>query len=198
MPVELGGITLEHLTEVSVRERARIARHPVPGMSGDLAQTLGRGSVEVVFRGIFYGEKAEDDLAGLRSAYLQQRPVDFFTAAVGKGYFSQVLISKLDVSQRAGYLDQFDFSCEVLEYVEPPAPVAGDPFAGLNAELLDEATAFVDDVQNALAQVSELAHLVANVPFFGDPTEKLTRLPTEYQKLVSDGTAALTAIRDLF
>ena len=164
MAVELGGITLQHLTHVSVRERARIVHHAVPGMSGDLAQTLGRPSVKVVFHGIFYGENAADDLNQLRAAYLENEPVDFFTEAVGEGYFSQVLISKLEVSQRAGYLDQFNFVCEVVEYVEPSESAEANPLSSLDAELIGEAAASVDDVQNALDQASKLTDQIANFP----------------------------------
>ena len=62
MAVELGGALLEHLTHVSVRERARIVHHDVPGLSGELAQTLGRHSVEVSLRGLFFGPTAIDEL----------------------------------------------------------------------------------------------------------------------------------------
>src|SRR5262245_7307618 len=133
MAIELGGITLQDLTHIVVHERARLIRHPVPGMSGDLTQTLGRCSVGVSIRGMFYGSDSFNDLSRLRSAYLERKPVDFFTEAVGEGYFAQVLIEKLEVSQRAGYLDQFDFSCDVVEFVEPPEPITADPFAGLDA-----------------------------------------------------------------
>jgi hypothetical protein len=68
MTIELGGITLDHLTAVSVRERARIVHHDVPGMAGDLAQVMGRPSVEVSFKGIFYGEQAAENLGKLRDA----------------------------------------------------------------------------------------------------------------------------------
>ena len=198
MAVELAGITLQHLTEVSVQERARIVQHVVPGMKGDLAQTLGRPSVEVYFRGIFYGENAVEDLNQLRNAYLENNPVDFFTEAVGEGYFTQVLISKLRVSQRAGFPDQFDFACEVVEYVEPPEPVTVDPLSALDTELLDEATAFVDDVQNALEQVSQLTDLIANIPSFGNPTERLPQMLDNYSSVVNGGITTLTSIHDLF
>ena len=120
MPVELAGMTLAHLTGIVTRERARVVRHPVPGMSGDLAQTLGRPSVEVELRGVFYGSSAPDDLDRLRQAQLGAQPVDFFVQAVDDSdltqtvAFSQVLITGLDVAQRAGYPDQFDFTCQLM------------------------------------------------------------------------------------
>ncbi|UBF27085.1 hypothetical protein K9N68_03690 [Kovacikia minuta CCNUW1] len=198
MAVELGSVTLEHLTQVLVQERARIVRHSVPGMSGDLAQTMGRPSVEVIFRGILYGSTAADDLKQLRSAYLDHQPVDFFTEAVGEGYFAQVLISNLEVAQRAGYPDEFDFVCKVVEYIEPPQPIVADPFALPDTDLLNEAASLVDEAQNALDQVSKLTDLIANIPSFGDPTEGLSSLLGDYSTLISEGTGVLNEIKDLF
>jgi hypothetical protein len=198
MAVELAGISLEHLTRVAVRERARIVRHSVPGMSGDLAQTLGRPSVEVTFWGIFYGAAADDDLAQLRQAHLGHEPVDFFTEAVGEGYFSQVLVTDLTVAQRAGYADQFDFTCTVVEYVVPPEPVLANPLAALDGDLLAEATGFIDDVQNALEQVSQLADLIANVPSFADPTSRLPAMLDAFSGIASGGTGVVADIRNLF
>ena len=177
-----------------------MVRHAAPGMAGDLTQTLGRSSVEVTFKGIFYGSSAADDLAALRRAFATRAPVDFFTETVGEGYFAQVLIAQLTVAQRAGYLDQFDYSCTVTEYVEPPAPVQANPLGALDAGLLDEAAAFMDDVQNAIDTVSQLTDLIANAPSFGDPTERLGGMLDQYTTVLggaSAGVAALTSLRDL-
>ena len=95
MSVELGNVTLQHLTQVDVSEATRVVRHAVPGLSGDLSQVLGRPSVTVRLQGIFYGAGAADELGALRGAHLAGKPVDFFTDAVGEGYFAQVLILSL-------------------------------------------------------------------------------------------------------
>jgi hypothetical protein len=195
--VELGGIALERLTHVAVGERARIVHHDVPGLSGEFAQTLGRRAVEVSLRGIFYGPAAVGDLNTLRTAYLQHAPVDFFTESVGEGYFTQVLISRLEISQRAGYLDQFDFACDVVEYVEPPEPVIADPFAALDTSLLEDAASFVDDVQNALDQVSQLADLLST-PAFGNPVETLPGIESGFVQAAGEGATVLADIRKLF
>jgi len=198
MAIELGGITVRNLTHIAVHERARIVRHPVPGMSGDLSQTLGRSSVEVSFRGILYGGNTPDDLSRLRSGYLEGKPVDFFTEAVGEGYFAQVLIANLEVSQRAGYPEEFDFSCELVEYVEPPEPVTADPFAALDSGLLGEATGFVDGAQNALAQVSELGDLLGIVPDLGNPTPALAGILDDFTDVAGGVGQSLKTIADLF
>ncbi|HMX29553.1 MAG TPA: hypothetical protein PKC13_28470, partial [Blastocatellia bacterium] len=66
MAVQIGGIELTKLTKVAVRERARIAHHIVPGLAGDLAQTMGRPSVEISLSGIFFGAEAATQLGELR------------------------------------------------------------------------------------------------------------------------------------
>jgi hypothetical protein len=179
--VELGPVSLELLTHVAVRERARLARHAIPGMNADVVQVLGRPSVEVFLRGIFFGPEAGEDLKRLRTAYLGQEPVDFFAEAVGDGYFAQVLITRLDVAQASGRVDEFEFCCEVVEYAEPPSPLGVDPLAAVDAELAGEALAFVDSVQDALDGVSKLGELMTSMPEFGNPTVKLPDMRTRFE-----------------
>lgn len=198
MAVRIGSIELEKLTRVEIRERARLSHHSVPGFAGDLVQTFGRPSVEVLLGGVFFGDEALEQLGELRALQQGREPVDFFADAVGEGYFTQVLISRLDLTQRAGRPDEFDFVCEVVEYVEPPEPALADAALGLDAGLLEEAGAFMDDVQNAVEQVSALADLIANVPSFGDPTAKLAVMPVEYAGEVADVVGALDDINKLF
>ncbi|HKP87322.1 MAG TPA: hypothetical protein VJZ26_14555 [Blastocatellia bacterium] len=199
MAVQLGSINLANLTQVAVRERARLVHHTVPGLNGDLAQVLGRPSVEVAFRGVFIGPDAADRLGELRALHLEHKPVDFFADAVGEGYFAQVLVSRFEIEQRAGELDQYNFYCEVIEYVEPPEPAASDSMLGLDTGLLDEAAGFMDDVQNALEQVSQLADLIGNAPSFGDPTKRLVEMPGSFTELAGDNTLqTLISLRDLF
>jgi hypothetical protein len=198
MAIELGGLTLEKLTHVVVRERARLVRHQVPGLAGELTQALGRPSVEVEIRGVFFGDTAFDELQQLRGVHLDQTPVDFFAEAVGDAYFAQVLVSGLDVSQRAGALGEFAYTCTLAEYVEPPEPAALDLAGGLDLGILDEAAGFMDDVQNAIAEVSSLVGAIAAAPSFGNPTERLREMPNQYQSLVAGGVTTLRGVRDLF
>jgi hypothetical protein len=204
MPVEVAGIPLAHLSSIVTSERARLARHPVPGMSGDLVQTLGRPSVEVQLSGILYGPSAPEQLQRFRDAHHAVAPVDFVVQAVDDSdptqtlAFSQVLICGLEVAQRADHPDEFEFTCRLVEYVEPPQPAAADLFGGLDEDLLAEAAGFIDDAQNALAQVSQLADLLTNLPGFGDPTQQLPSLLDAFTSIAAGGAGALSGIRDLF
>lgn len=198
MAVEVGKISLEELTQVSVEERARVVHHAVPGLAGDLAQMMGRPSVQVTLHGIFYGADAADKLKDLRKLYLAAEPLDFFADAVGEGYFAQVIISRLNVTQRAGDPDQFSYCCQMVEYVKPPEPAATSPFAAIDSDLLSQASGFMDDIQNGLAQVSSLTSLLANTPSFGDPTGRVKEMPKDFTQNAGDTTSALTTVRDLF
>src|SRR4051794_38560308 len=98
MPVELAGIRLTHLTRLAVRESTRIVRHPVPGMQGDLAQVLGRPSVEVELSGVLFGPAAPEELERLREAHDGGAPVSFYIQGTDESelvqtlHFSEVLL----------------------------------------------------------------------------------------------------------
>jgi len=184
MAVELGPLSLERLTHIEVAEHARLARHAVPGLAGDLVQVLGRPSVQIHIEGVFFGADAADALKKLRQLHWDAAPVDFYADAVGEGYFTRVVLGGLQVRQSAGAGDEFAYGCDLVEYVEPPEPAVVDSLGGLDTGLLDEAGAFMDDVQNAVAAVNDLASLVAGMPGFGDPTSRLTELPLAFNQLV--------------
>jgi hypothetical protein len=220
VPVEIAGIQLPHVTGLAVTDAARTARHHVPGMSGDLVQVLGRQSVEVEVRGIFYGTSAPDDLDSLRSKHDAGEPVSFFVHAVDDSdltqtlHFSEVLITSLLVEQRAGAPEEFAFVCRVSEYVPPPAPAPaaapglggglGDALGGLDTSaldavdtsLLDEAMSAVDGLQDALAAVGDLTDLLTNMPSFGDPTTRLPEMLKLFQPLAEGGAGTLGDVRD--
>jgi len=197
MALELAGISLEKLVRVEVRERARFARHEVPGLSGDLMQDLGRPSVEVAFQGIFYGADAAEKLKELRDDDRAREPVDFICEAVGEGYFTQVVIRSLHVLQRAGLPDQFDYVCEVSEYVPPPPPASADPLGGLDTDLAGEAAGLMDSVQDALGQVSQLAGLLSGASDFGNPTTRLPSMLTTFTETAGGASGTLSTIADL-
>lgn len=174
MALELAGVAMEQLVLIEASEGARFIRHAVPGMEGELSQDLGRPSVRIRIQGIFYGSDAPDKLATLRGHLLDRSPVDFMCELTGQGYFTQVLVDHLEVTQQAGRPDQFNYTCVVTEYVPPPPPPASDLLGGLDAGLLDEAVGMMDDVQNALSEVSGLVDLLSGASDFGNP---VTRLP---------------------
>ena len=197
MAVELGGITVHGVTDVSVRERTRLAHHAVPG-AGDLVQVLGRGAIEVSFTGSCHGPDAEAQLTRLRAARVSGEPLDFVADAVGEGLVTRVVVGALDVRQRAGRLDELGFRCTVTEHVEPPRPATeqrGLFGLDVDAALNLEAARFLDGIQNTLDQVGGLTGLLAGAPEFGDPTTRLPATVDAFTGAAAAGPALLDALR---
>lgn len=197
MALEIAGVVIDKLVSIDVTEGARFVRHAVPGKDGDYAQALGRPSVQICVRGIFYGDSASDDLQTLRGHLLARDPVDFLCEITGDGYFSQVLVDRIEVGQRAGHPDEFDFECSLVEFVPPPPPPASDPFGEIDASLLDEAASLMDDVQNALSEVAALGDLLSGASDFGNPTTRLPDMLDAFSGAASGGGAAVKTIGDL-
>ncbi len=197
MPLEIAGVTLDKLTSLEASEVARFVRHAVPGMDGELAQDIGRPSVRIRVCGIFYGDDASDRLKELRGHLLDRTPVDFVCELTGQGYFSQVLVDHLEVAQRAGRPDEFDYECVVTEYVPPPPPPASNPLGDLDAGLLDEAASMMDDVQNALSEVAGLADLLSGAGDFGNPTTRLPAMLDAFTGAAGGASSTLGGIGDL-
>jgi prophage DNA circulation protein len=142
MPIHLGELTIDRIHRIATVEEAALVRHRVPGGEGDVLQDLGRRSVRLRIEGIFYGEKAADELGKLRDLYIARDPVDFVADVVGQTYVSQVALDRLDVSEAAGEPDQFSFALTVSEFVQPPqGPAAAQ---AVNAAVALEAQALLD------------------------------------------------------
>ncbi len=166
MSVELAGITLNRIHSISTLERADFVSHRVPGLEGNLVQNMGRDSVVLQIEGIFYGPNAQEDLEGLRDAYKAREPVDFLADIVGQAYFSQVVLNRFEVFQRAAEPEQFSYALTLAEYVPPPEPESslGLDVPGIDAAIELEALDFMD-----MLQLPDLL----SVPEFGDPTPPL-------------------------
>jgi hypothetical protein len=194
--VQLGPVSLEHLTDVDVRDRARLARHAVPSMAGDLVQQLGRPSVDLVLAGTFLGADAAKQLADLRAVLRAGDPVDLLAELAGDGYVARVVVAGLDVRQRAGDVERFDYRLDLVEYVEPPAqPVLGG-LSSIDTGLAAEAAGYLDDVQDGLAAVSRLVSLT-RLAGFGDPTTKAPKLVEDYEQAGGGRTEPAERVRDL-
>ena len=197
MALEIAGVVLDKLTSIEASEAARFVRHAVPGLNGEYVQDLGRPSVRIRVRGIFYGDDAPDRLKELRGHLLDRAPVDFLCELTGQGYFSQVVLDDLNVAERAGRPDEFDFECVVTEFVPPPPPPSSSPLGGLDTSILDEASAMMDQMQDALSQVQGLTSLLSGAADFGNPTTRLPSMLSSFTGTAGSAPATLNAIGGL-
>ena len=196
MSVQLGSVSLEHLTDVEVQDRARLARHAVPALGGDLVQQLGRASVDLMLAGSFFGTDAATQLGELRAVFRDASPVDLAADAAGNGYVTRVVLTGLEVRQHARDAERFDYRVTLCEYVEPPPQPALGPLSGIDSDLAQEAAGYLDDVQNGLAQVSQLVSLT-QIAGFGDPTTKAPKMLDTYKDAGGGQTGPADAVRDL-
>ncbi len=172
----IGRWEVPHIEGIASRESRRLAVIPVPGLSGDLHQDLGRDALEVELFGSLSGDQARDDfLKELRGQFLAGEPVDFVADIVNESELEQVLITSFVLEEGAARPEEFRYRMVLREYTEPPEPPApsglGDDF-GLDVDgLLDL------DVDLGL-DLLDLAGMLGDVPQIGDllaPVEPAAR-----------------------
>lgn len=111
---------IEALNAVETR---RLARLPVPGLSGELQQDMGRGAMGVQITGSLTGDEARDEfLKAVREQFYAGEPVDFVSDILEEAELEQVLIERFDMAQRNDRPGVFSYSIVLREYTEPPEP----------------------------------------------------------------------------
>lgn len=165
MPIEIGGIELNHVHRLATIEQASMVAHRIPGLEGSVVQNVGRASVQLEVEGIFYGATARDELEALRALYKAREPVDFLAEIVGEAYFSQVIVTRMEVYETAGSPDEFSFLLQIMEYVEPPEPEAEPDFSAVDDSILEDAQNFMD--------AATLPDLIGGIPNITNPLAPL-------------------------
>lgn len=136
----IGGWQPPRIERIAAVESRRLAVLPVPGLSGDLHQDLGRGALAVEIVGSLNTDDARDDfLKQVREKFLAGDPVDFVADIVKESELEQVLIERLEVEEAAGATDSFRYRIVLREYTEPPEPPA--PSDDFGADLAPDISA---------------------------------------------------------
>src|SRR4051812_10152333 len=98
----IGSWEVPRVEAVATHESRRLAVLPVPGLSGDLHQDMGRGAIAIELTGSLYGDEARDALLKeLREKFLAGEPVDFVADIVGESELEQVLIESMQLEESA-------------------------------------------------------------------------------------------------
>nr|AIA11712.1 Unknown Function [uncultured bacterium] len=190
MAIELAGIQLHRVHQIETLEQSNFVYHSIPGMQGSVAQDLGRDSVRLRVRGIFYGAKATQDLEALRRVYKERQPVDFLAEVVGQAYFSQVVLERFEVTQAADEPEQFSYALTIAEFVAPTAaPVTT---AQVDAAIQLEAASFM-----TVAMLPDALQIGA-IPEVTNPIEPLRGAIAPIQAAVQSVDAATAGLKALF
>ncbi len=191
MAIKLGKVELNKIHKIVTLEQADWVAHRIPGKLGNLVQDLGRDSVQLEISGIFYGQKAGENLEFLRKIHKQRKAVDFVAEIVGEAYFSLVVLEKIEVWQVARSPDEFSYRLIVTEYVEPPKPSASPGVSPLDKKIKLES----DRLMNVVSLTDALQ--MGNLPEITNPLKPLkTALEPvkEATKNFGQATAALKAL----
>ena len=126
---------VDHIESIRSEESRRLVPLPVPGLSGDLHQDLGRGAMAVEIVGSLSGDEARDKfLKDLRGKFLAGDPVDFVADIVKESELERVLIEALDMEEQAGEPETFRYRIVLREYTEPPEPPSTGADFGLDVD----------------------------------------------------------------
>src|SRR3954468_17588595 len=145
----IGGWSPPSIERIASFESRRLAVLPVPGLSGDLHQDMGRGALAIEISGSLAPDETRDTfLKDVREKFLAGDPVDFVADIAKESELERVLIEELRFEEVANDADMFRYRIVLREYTEPPEPPAPldlgadlgldlDALADLGLDMLD-------------------------------------------------------------
>jgi hypothetical protein len=188
----IGSWEVPRIEWIAAGEARRLAVLPVPGLSGDLHQDLGRSAMVVEIAGALYGDETRDQfLKDLREKYLTGEPVNFVADIVKESELEQVLIESFDLEEHAERPDQFFYRLRLREYTEPPEPPGiGDDFGlELDADLGLDALLGLD--------LMDIPGLMPSLPELGEMLQPLKPAAEELKSQLSKAGEVLNPLKDL-
>ena len=191
----IGRSELPRLEAIATHESRRLAVLPVPGLSGELHQDLGRSAQVVELSGSLFGDEARDAfLKELRTQFIAGEPVDFIADIVNESELEQVLIDRFDLEEGGTGKEVFTYRISLREYTEPPLPPAPglDDF-GLDVDgLLDDLGLDLD-----MLDLLDLAGMLGEVPEIGDLLTPVQEAADELRNTLSQAGSVFDPLRGL-
>lgn len=187
----INGWEIPRISNIQSQESRRLLKLPVPGLSGDLHQDLGRGALVVDISGSLSGDEARDEFLtdNVRKAFLEAEPVDFVADIVNESELEQVIIEKLSLEENADYPGQFFYFIRLREYTEPPEPAG--PSLGLEAPDLGL------DIDLGL-DLLDLPGLLIPLPDIGDVLQPIEPAAKALKDALAGAADLFTPLESLF
>ena len=188
----IGSWEVPRIEAIATHESRRLAVLPVPGLSGDLHQDMGRAAIAIELTGSLYGDEARDLLLKeLREKFLAGEPVDFVADIVGESELERVLIESLQLEENAAVADSCRYRIVLREYTEPPEPPGvGDDFG------LDVDADLGLDIDLGL-DLLDLPGLLGDVPQIGDLLSPLSTAAAQLKDTLAQSGAVLDPLKSL-
>ena len=189
----IGTWTPPSITRIRAAESRRLVTMPVPGLSGDLHQDLGRGALVIEIEGSLHGDDVRDEfLKEVREKYLAGVPVDFVADIAKESELEQVWIEALAFEESVDEPDCFFYRIVLREYTEPPEPPA--PAAGFGDELGLE----LDDLADLGLDALDIPAIIGDLPSVGDVTAPIKPGADALKSALSGAGELLSPLRSLF
>jgi hypothetical protein len=189
----IGGWSPPAITGIRAAESRRLVTIPVPGLSGDLHQDLGRGALVVEIEGSLAGDDVRDQfLKDVREKYLAGEPVDFVADIAKESELEQVWIEALAFEESADEPDVTFYRIVLREYTEPPEPPA--PADDFGSELDGE----LDDLADTGLDALDVPSIVSDLPSVGDVTAPIKPGADALKQALSSAGDLLSPLKSLF
>jgi hypothetical protein len=188
----IGTWTPPSIIRIRAAESRRLVTIPVPGLSGDLHQDLGRGALVVEIEGSLSGDDLRDQfLKDVREKYLAGEPVDFVADISKESELERVWIEALAFEESVDEPDVCFYRIALREYTEPPEPPspAADFGAGLDAEL--------DDLAGLGLEALDIPAVIADLPSVGDVTAPIKPGADALKSALSGAGEVLSPLKSL-
>jgi hypothetical protein len=189
----IGGWTPPSIERIASFESRRLAVLPVPGLSGDLHQDMGRGALAIEITGSLATDDTRDQfLKDVREKFLAGNPVDFVADISKESELEQVLIEELRFEEAANDPNMFRYVIVLREYTEPPEPPA--PSLDLGADLGID----LDDLASLGLDALDLPAMLGSVPKVGQILEPLKPAAAILTTALKGAAAVLSPLKTLF
>jgi hypothetical protein len=154
-------LALDYVTHARQRTAHRSLSLPIPGLTGDVQQVIGRASYEIEIAGVITGADAADKLGALQGKVKTGEEVTFTADITTALELEHVIVTLAEIEERAGVPGYYDYRLFIRESPPLPPPAELSPFGGLDGmdlgfdtDILGDIADVAGDLQGAIEQVA--------------------------------------------
>jgi hypothetical protein len=168
-------LALDYVTCARQRTMHRSLALSVPGLEGDVQQTLGRASYEIDISGVLVGADAAEKLSALQNKVKAGEEVRFTADIATALELDKVIIVSAEIEEHGGRPGYFDYRLLIRESPPLPPPAELSSFGGLDGfdlgfdtDVLGDIADAAGDLQNAVEQVAGALDTLQALAGLGD------------------------------
>lgn len=168
-------VALDYVTHARQRTVQRSLSLPIPGLSGDVQQIIGRASYELEIAGVLVGADAAEKLSTLQEKAGAGEEVTFTADIASALELESVVVVAAEFDEQAGTPGYYNYRLLIRESPPLPPPAELSPLGGLDGfdlgfdtDLLGDIADVAGDLQNAIEQVAGALDALQALAGLGD------------------------------